>query len=186
MWQLSSSEAGVAPLHVCLVIPPAADSPLRDTELLTRAIACLQSDKAILRSGHDKRNVDTARLRDRYLRSKAQAAAMASTSITSSTLEPLQLHGQARPHDVQTTLNYYLDDGKPPAPAYIGKPETYERPLDARPTTIHDVRGHEHEYSVDKQGFQFYKHSSAEKDFVDDAQIKRVYYPETEQLLKDA
>ncbi|KAL4940966.1 hypothetical protein BDV06DRAFT_230017 [Aspergillus oleicola] len=54
------------------------------------------------------------------------------------------------------------------------------------PATITDVAGKELDYTLDGNGFQFYYHESKEKEFLDDEQIKRVYYPETEQLLKDA
>ena len=112
----------------------------------------------------------------------------------STSFEPLttQLKGsstaQQEKHHVQTTLNYYKDpgDGSEPAPSYVGKPETYERPSEALNVVVNNVRGREQDYSLDKQGFQFYKHVSTERDFEDDDQIKRVYYPETEQLLKDA
>ncbi|ORY09610.1 amino acid permease-domain-containing protein [Clohesyomyces aquaticus] len=62
---------------------------------------------------------------------------------------------------------------------------TYERPYLEFPVTVHDVRGSEKEYTLDKNGFQFHAHESREKDFVDDEKIKAEYYPETEQLLKD-
>ncbi|KAJ5628503.1 hypothetical protein N7490_010731 [Penicillium lividum] len=93
-----------------------------------------------------------------------------------------------KPHHVQTTLNYFKEneDGSPPFPTYVNKPETYERESVPLPTTIHDVSGHELDYSLDGQGFQFYYHESKEKTFLDDEKIKREYYPETEQLLKDA
>ena len=93
-----------------------------------------------------------------------------------------------KPHHVNTSLNYHKDpaDGSEPAPSYVGKPESYERPVEPLDVTVHDVRGEEHKYSLDSTGFQIYGHKSAEKDFIDDAQIKAVYYPETEQLLKDA
>jgi ferredoxin len=91
-------------------------------------------------------------------------------------------------HDVNTILNFHLDneDGSPPAPVYVNKPESYVRPLDAHNVTIKDVRGEEDKYTLDKNGFEFRRHTSVEKDFVDDEQIKAQYYPETEQLLKDA
>ncbi|KAJ5523640.1 hypothetical protein N7513_004658 [Penicillium frequentans] len=93
-----------------------------------------------------------------------------------------------KPHHVQTTLNFFKEneDESPPLPTYVSKPETYERDAVALPTLIHDVSGHELDYTLDGQGFQFYYHKSREKDFLDDEQIKREYYPETEQLLKDA
>ena len=91
-------------------------------------------------------------------------------------------------HNVRTTLNYYKDpgDGSEPHPSYVGKPETYERPSTVFNVTVNDTRGHEQEYTLDKQGFQFYKRASVEKAFEDDDHIKEVYYPEVEQLLKDA
>jgi hypothetical protein len=93
-----------------------------------------------------------------------------------------------QPHHVSTTLNYYKDpgDGSEPRPAYVGKPETYERPSEPLEVTVHDIRSQEDQYSLDKNGFQVYRHASAEKDFLDDEKIKALYYPETEQLLKDA
>ena len=93
-----------------------------------------------------------------------------------------------KPHHVQTTLNFFKEneDGSPPAPAYTSKPETYDRPAAPLAATIHDVSGHELDYKLDSHGFQLYYHESQEKDFLDEEKIKREYYPETEQLLKDA
>ena len=105
--------------------------------------------------------------------------------------EPLNAQKEAKQkltgkHDVQTTLNYYHDDGNPPAPSYVGRPETYERPVDQVNVTVHDIRGDEANVTLDKNGFQVYPHVSKEKDFLDDEKIKAEYYPETAQLLKDA
>ncbi|KAL4782876.1 amino acid permease-domain-containing protein [Aspergillus varians] len=100
-----------------------------------------------------------------------------------------RLEEEQKPHHVQTTLNFFKDheDGSPPSPNYVNQPESYRsQPIETAPATIHDVSGHELDYTLDGNGFQFYYHTSAEKDFLDDEQIKRVYYPETEQLLKDA
>jgi hypothetical protein len=93
-----------------------------------------------------------------------------------------------KPHHVQTILNFLKEneDGSPPSPTIIGKPETFNKPSVSLPVTIHDVSGHELDYSLDGNGFQFYYHESTEKDFLDDEKIKKEYYPETEQLLKDA
>ena len=51
---------------------------------------------------------------------------------------------------------------------------------------MHDIAGDEDRYTLDSHGFQIYKHSSKERDFEDDDKIKAEYYPETDQLLKDA
>jgi hypothetical protein len=49
---------------------------------------------------------------------------------------------------------------------------------------IHDIRGHENEYTLDKNGFQIQPHQTQEKEFKDDAKIKDGYYKEVEELLK--
>lgn len=90
-------------------------------------------------------------------------------------------------HDVDTTLNFFKpnEDGSAPKPAYIGRPETYERPVDTHDVKINDVTGDEDKYTLDGQGFQFVPHVSKEKSFLDDEQIKDQYYKEVDQLLKD-
>ena len=91
-------------------------------------------------------------------------------------------------HDVVTNFNYYKDpgDGSPPEPSYVGRPETYERPAETQVSVVHDIRGAEGDYTLDTTGFQIYKHPSQETAFEDDAQIKRIYYPEIEGILKTA
>jgi hypothetical protein len=69
---------------------------------------------------------------------------------------------------------------------YVGKPETYERPVNPTNVTVTDIRGDVDKYTLDGQGFQIYNFASAEKDFLDDEKIKAEYYPETERLLKEA
>lgn len=50
---------------------------------------------------------------------------------------------------------------------------------------VTDISGSEGSYTLDSHGFQIVRHESKEVEFVDEDQIKRDYYPETEQLLKD-
>jgi hypothetical protein len=91
-----------------------------------------------------------------------------------------------RPHDVVTALNYFKDneDGSPPHATYVNKPETYGRSTLTQTTTIHDIRGSEDKYGLDLTGFQIVVHESLEKEFKDDDEIKKVYYKETENLIK--
>lgn len=51
--------------------------------------------------------------------------------------------------------------------------------------TINDARGTDMEKnaSLDQTGFQFVKHVSKEKKFLDHAQIEKTYYPEIAELL---
>jgi len=103
-------------------------------------------------------------------------------------IEPLAPKTKPQKHDVATELYYYKDpgDGSLPAPSYVGKPQTYLRPHETQNVIVHDIAGDEEKYTLDSHGFQFVQHESKEKDFNDDEKIKAEYYPETEQLLKDA
>ena len=51
---------------------------------------------------------------------------------------------------------------------------------------VHDIRGQEDKYRLDTTGFQIYNHISQETAFEDDAEIKKIYYPEIEHILKSA
>ena len=118
------------------------------------------------------------------------SAAVQQPSGHSTSFEPLTSRVQSSPvkHNVHTQLNYYKDpgDGSEPVPYIFGKPETYERPSEVLDVTVHDIRGDIESYTLDGNGFRTYTHKSSEKDFMDDEKIKAEYYPETEQLLKDA
>ena len=95
---------------------------------------------------------------------------------------------QRATHDVTAEFNYYKDpgDGSEPPPNIAGSAQSFDRPIDTRLKLVHDIRGEESQYSLDKTGFEIYKHASQEKDFLDEGQIKSKYYPETEELLKKA
>ncbi|KAM7184786.1 hypothetical protein V8F33_012785 [Rhypophila sp. PSN 637] len=90
-------------------------------------------------------------------------------------------------HDITTVLNYFKDSTHglhgnyrdPGAP-----PRACSRSVEQHEITVHDVRGSESGYTLYVQGFQFLSHESKEKEFTDDNRIKRIYYPETEMLLK--
>lgn len=66
------------------------------------------------------------------------------------------------------------------------KPETYDRPTQPLDVVVKDITGEESKYTLDSHGFQIYHHESKEKEFLDDEKIKAEYYPEIDQLLKDA
>lgn len=91
-------------------------------------------------------------------------------------------------HNVVADFHYYKDagDGSRPPPTYVNKPESYRRVPETLSLTVHDIRGTEDQYSLDRTGFQIYHHQSAETDFRDEEQIKKNYYPEVEKLLKEA
>ena len=103
---------------------------------------------------------------------------MASTTTT--TVKPAQAEV------VNTILNYYLDPEKGGHTSYqIGVSDYYRRKFDPHPAQIHNIRGREDHFKLDTHGFQRFEHVSAERDFDDTDQVKKVVYPETAQLIKD-
>ncbi|KAH8730560.1 hypothetical protein GQ44DRAFT_606908 [Phaeosphaeriaceae sp. PMI808] len=89
---------------------------------------------------------------------------------------------------VVTQFNYWDDpgDGSRPTPIFIGKGRiTNERPHCAYDFVVTDISGDEDRYSLDRNGFQYCRHESREKDFTDDHVIQSIYYPECEKLLKE-
>src|SRR5499427_3094225 len=69
----------------------------------------------------------------------------------------------------------------PPAgvPVRTGKSQEHR-------VTIRDARPLIGQLSLDKEGFVLLRHRSAVKNFYDEAEIKSVYYPECERVMKDA
>ncbi|KAL1950715.1 hypothetical protein VTO73DRAFT_5839 [Trametes versicolor] len=92
------------------------------------------------------------------------------------------------PHDIPTTLNYYAPVGDEAPYQYVqeppaGKPST-NIGTDPQPVLVHDARGHESEFSLDQNGFQYVQWPSVESEFNDEERIKEKYYPEVEEILK--
>ena len=56
---------------------------------------------------------------------------------------------------------------------------------DPHDVTIEDARGREAEFTLDRNGFTLVKAPTEVADFYDPEDIKRVYYPEVERLLRD-
>jgi len=94
--------------------------------------------------------------------------------------------------DTVATLNYFSppEDGSVPF-NYV------EQPPEGQPVrnfgsaavdvTIHDIRGTESEYNLDRDAFAVVTNvpESAEREFVNDESIKKNYYPEVEKLILD-
>ena len=89
------------------------------------------------------------------------------------------------PKIVDTTLNHYLDPDLGGHNTYTaGIAAYYRRKFDEKRVKIQNIRGHEDKYNLNTQGFQFHLSESVEKDFTDSERVKRLVYPETEELLK--
>ena len=89
---------------------------------------------------------------------------------------------------VQADLNYMIETGDKPVTdlAEPGERQSFRTgQFEARHVTIHDARPIADEFTLEENGFAILRHETAVTDFYDEAQIKAVYYPETEQLLRD-
>lgn len=71
----------------------------------------------------------------------------------------------------------YVEAPPPGVPARAGERE-------ARTVRIHDARPLARRLSLDQQGFALRRHDTRVVDFYDDAEVRRVYYPEVEALLR--
>jgi len=102
----------------------------------------------------------------------------------------------SRPEPVENTppifeafLNYSVDTGEKPASfggissaqadkKRTGKYQEYKMP-------IHDGRAVADSLSLEREGFVFVRHDTKVKDFYEEAEVRSVYYPEIEQLVKE-
>ena len=88
---------------------------------------------------------------------------------------------------IEATVNYLLDTGERPW-TYSGGPGSTEVRSggmpDPRQVVIHHGRPHVAEFTLDRDGFRFIRHDTKVHDFLDEDEVRRVYYPEMEALVK--
>jgi hypothetical protein len=93
------------------------------------------------------------------------------------------------PRSVEATLDFLGEMTEPPASyAYDpppGRPQTNMKVARHR-VTIYDARPISPRLSLDREGYEIVRRPTAVKDFFDDAEVTRVYYPECERLVKEA
>src|SRR5262245_66570980 len=90
---------------------------------------------------------------------------------------------------VEATLNYLADGAERPVSyAYTpppGTPQTTRRNT-PHTVTVRNARLLLNQLSLDTQGFVLTHQTSKVQNFYDDQEVRAAYYPEVEQLLKDA
>ncbi|OOF95621.1 hypothetical protein ASPCADRAFT_130009 [Aspergillus carbonarius ITEM 5010] len=94
--------------------------------------------------------------------------------------------------DISTTLNYTIPPGRDGLkPIDSDLPEAERRNAqregitDVRDVVIKDIRGREHEFTLDVQGFQFVNHQvDGVTDWHDQTQVTQMVQPATEDLIK--
>jgi hypothetical protein len=91
------------------------------------------------------------------------------------------------PQTIQATINYVLNDGTKIF-TYTGGPGSTEvksqGTVDPQRVTMHNARPHWNEFDLERDGFRYVAHPTKMQDFFDTGEIKRVYYPEMVELVK--
>src|SRR5690242_20592466 len=91
------------------------------------------------------------------------------------------------PDQIEATLNYIVDDGNKVFTIVASPGGTDTRSggtPDPRRVTIHNGRPHAKNFALDRHGFRFLRHDTKVSEFFDEDEIRRVYYPEMEALIK--
>jgi hypothetical protein len=97
------------------------------------------------------------------------------------------LEAQAAPAAIEATLNYIANTGEKIFTQTGGPGSTDVRSggtQDAHPVAIRNGRLEAEDFALDRQGFRFIRHDTRIESFFDEEEIRRVYYPEMEALVK--
>src|ERR1700682_3317558 len=92
------------------------------------------------------------------------------------------------PKTLTSTLHYLKRSTEKPAYYRIEPPPGVPRSNginDPHEVTIEDARGRESEFTLDRNGFALVKAPSQVRDFYAAEEVRRTYYAEVEQLLRD-
>jgi hypothetical protein len=91
------------------------------------------------------------------------------------------------PDQIEATLIYIVDGGSKVFTIVAGPGGQDVRSggtPDPRRVTIYNGRAHEKNFVLERHGFRFLRHDTKVKEFYDEDEIRRVYYPEMEALIK--
>jgi hypothetical protein len=91
------------------------------------------------------------------------------------------------PDTIEATINYIVNDGSKVFTITADAGGTDVRSggkVDPHKVTVHNGRPHVGRFALDRDGFRFVDHDTKVRDFFDEAEIKRIYYPEMEALIK--
>jgi len=94
---------------------------------------------------------------------------------------------ETKPAAVEATLNYIANTGEKIF-TYTGGPGSTDRKSggtsDPRQVTIRNGRPYTGSFALDRNGFRFVRHDTKVRDFFDEEEVRRVYYPEMQALVK--
>ena len=99
----------------------------------------------------------------------------------------LEQEQDAMPETIEATLNYLMDTGEPVFTQTAAPGDLDVRTggrQDPRRVTIRNGRLCAAQFVLDRDGFCFVRHDTKVRDFFDEDEVRRVYYPEMEALVK--
>lgn len=92
------------------------------------------------------------------------------------------------PETIEATLNYIADTGAMPVSLVAEYGESDQRTgggkADPHRVVLHNGRLAADSFVFERHGFRFVHHGTKVTDFYDEAEVRRVYYPEMEALIK--
>jgi len=97
------------------------------------------------------------------------------------------LEQDTAPETIDATVNYILDNGEKLFTQTAAPGSTDVRSggsQDPRRVTVRNARLFADQFALDRNGFRFVRHDTQVRDFFDEDEIRRVYYPEMEALVK--
>lgn len=89
---------------------------------------------------------------------------------------------------IEAKLNYAVNTGEKPVNETMGPGDMSRRrtgTFELHAMTLHDGRAVRDAFTLEENGFEFVDHPTAMKDFFDAEELKAVYYPEVETLIKE-
>src|SRR5712672_1358727 len=94
----------------------------------------------------------------------------------------------AEPETIEATLSYFADTEAMPV-TLVGAPgasdlRTGGGKADPRQIVLRNGRPYSDRFALERDGFRFVRHDTKVADFFDEDEIRRVYYPEMEALVK--
>src|SRR5215211_4090033 len=101
--------------------------------------------------------------------------------------EPAFAELDTAPQTIEPIVNYLVNNGTEVF-TYTGGPGSLDvrsgGTQDPQKVVMRNGRLHANEYKLDVDGFRFVRHDTKVQNFLDEAEVKRVYYPEMEALIK--
>jgi hypothetical protein len=94
----------------------------------------------------------------------------------------------AEPETIEATLSYFADTEAMPV-TLVGAPgasdlRTGGGKPDPRQIVLRNGRPYADRFALERDGFRFVRHDTKVADFFDESEVRRVYYPEMEALVK--